>query len=145
MLNGTYRRRSYLNADGTPKPVSEFASERAIAENRPINDVETGIVTENGEIIWTQVSVAPLALPDASAVVITQDITERKRATKELGALHPVVAPKSERGSRLRRLGRTEPKVTTPRFRAALCQVRRSRRSLSLVVGVRCSAGWRGL
>ena len=84
LLNGTWRRRTYLNADGTPRPPNEMASARAIAENRPINDVETGIVTENGEIIWTQVSVAPLALPDASAVVITQDITERKRAAKEL-------------------------------------------------------------
>ena len=84
LLNGTYRRRTYLNADGTPKPPNELASERAVTENRPLNDVETGIVTENGEIIWTQVSVAPLALPDASAVVITQDITERKRAAKEL-------------------------------------------------------------
>jgi PAS domain S-box-containing protein len=84
LLNGTYRRRTYLNADGTPKPVKELASERAVTENRPINDAETGIVTENGEIIWTQVSVAPLALPDASAVVITQDITERKRAEEAL-------------------------------------------------------------
>jgi PAS domain S-box-containing protein len=84
LLNGTYRRRTYLNADGTPKPANEFPSARAVAENRSINDDETGIVTENGEIIWTQVSVAPLALPDASAVVITQDITERKRAEEAL-------------------------------------------------------------
>ena len=84
LLDGTYRRRTYLNADGTPKPPNEMASARAITENRPINDVETGIVTENREIIWTQVSVAPLALPDASAVVITQDITERKQAEQAL-------------------------------------------------------------
>jgi PAS domain S-box-containing protein len=84
LLNGAYRRRTYLNADGTPKPPDELASERAVVENRPINEVETGIVTENGEIIWTQVSVAPLALPDVSAVVITQDITERKRAEEAL-------------------------------------------------------------
>jgi PAS domain S-box-containing protein len=84
LLNGTYRRRAYLNADGTPKPANELASERAVTENRPINNVETGIVTENGEIIWTQVSVAPLALPDASAVVITQDITERRSAEEDL-------------------------------------------------------------
>jgi signal transduction histidine kinase len=58
----------------------------AIVEKRPFNDVETGIVTESGEIIWTQVSAAPLDLPDASAVVITQDITERKRAAEALEA-----------------------------------------------------------
>jgi PAS domain S-box-containing protein len=84
LLNGAYRRRAYLNADGTSKLSNGLPSERAITENRPLNDVETGIITESGEIIWTQVSVALLALPDASAVVITQDITERKRAAKEL-------------------------------------------------------------
>ena len=84
LLNGTWRRRTYLNADGTPKPLNELPSEHAVTENRPINDIETGIVTEDGGIIWTLVSVAPLALPDASAVVITQDITERKLAAKEL-------------------------------------------------------------
>jgi PAS domain S-box-containing protein len=46
--------------------------------------VEVGVVTETGEIIWTQVSVAPLTLPEASAVVITQDITERKQAEQAL-------------------------------------------------------------
>jgi PAS domain S-box-containing protein len=84
LLNGTWRRRTYLNKDGTPRPPNEMATKRAITENRPLNDVETGIVTENGEIIWTQVSVVPLALPDAGAVVITQDITERKRVVLEL-------------------------------------------------------------
>ena len=84
LLRGAHSHRTILNADGTPKLPDEFASERAMAENRPIYDAEAGIVMENGEIIWVQVSVAPLALPDASAVVITQDITERKRAAKDL-------------------------------------------------------------
>jgi PAS domain S-box-containing protein len=84
LLGGMYRRRSYLNADGTPKPPDEFPSEHAVAQDQPINDVEVGIVAENGEIIWTQVSVAPLALPEASAVVITQDITQRKHAEQAL-------------------------------------------------------------
>jgi PAS domain S-box-containing protein len=84
LLSGAHRDRTILNADGTPAPPHKLPSERAMAEKRPVNDVEAGIVLENGEIIWTQVSAAPLALPDASAVVITQDITERKRAAKEL-------------------------------------------------------------
>ncbi len=84
LLGGAYRRRSYLNADGTPKPSDELPSERAVTKGQTLNDYEVGIVTENGEVIWTQVSVAPLALPEASAVVITQDITERKRAEQAL-------------------------------------------------------------
>src|ERR1700674_1203162 len=84
LLNGTHRRRTILNADGTRMAPHELPSERAMAENRAVNNVETGIVTENDEIIWTQVSAVPLSLPDASAVVITQDITERKRAAEKL-------------------------------------------------------------
>jgi PAS domain S-box-containing protein len=86
LVDGTHRPSAILHADGTPMPSHEFPSERAMAENRPVNDVEAGIVTENGETIWVQVSVAPLDLPDARAVVITQDITERKRAAEELEA-----------------------------------------------------------
>jgi PAS domain S-box-containing protein len=84
LLNGAWLRRTYLDPDGTPKAAGQLPTERAMAANRRINDSEIGIVTENGEIIWVQVSVAPLTLPDASMVVITQDITERKRAAEKL-------------------------------------------------------------
>jgi PAS domain S-box-containing protein len=84
LLSTTRLRRAILKADGTPMLPHEFPSERAMTENRLVNDVEAGIVTENGEIIWVQESVAPLTLPDASAVVITQDITQRKRAAEAL-------------------------------------------------------------
>jgi PAS domain S-box-containing protein len=86
LLGGEHRRRKYLSADGTAKTPSQLASALSVAQNVALKEVETGIVTENGEITWVQVSVAPLALPDASAVVITQDITERKRAAKKLEA-----------------------------------------------------------
>jgi PAS domain S-box-containing protein len=84
LLSGTQMLRNFLNANGTTQLPDQFASARAIRENRPISNIETGIVMENGETVWVQVSVAPLSLPDASAVVITQDITERRRAAKEL-------------------------------------------------------------
>ncbi|MEY2518719.1 MAG: hypothetical protein QOF24_478 [Verrucomicrobiota bacterium] len=86
LLNGTHRRRTILHADGTPMLSHDLPSARAIAENRPVNDVQLGIVMENGETVWLQVSAAPLSLPDGSAVVITQDITERKRAAEALKA-----------------------------------------------------------
>jgi PAS domain S-box-containing protein len=86
LLGETWRQHTYLNADGTLRPPGERVIERAVAENRLVSGVETGVLMENGEIIWAEVSVAPLALPDISAVVITQDITERKRAARELEA-----------------------------------------------------------
>jgi PAS domain S-box-containing protein len=84
LLRGGALRRTILNADGTPMPPHEFPSARALRENRPISNLETGIVLENGETVWLQVSASPLALSDMSAVVVTQDITERKRAEEEL-------------------------------------------------------------
>ena len=50
-----------------------------MSEQRLVNGVETGAVMESGDIVWAKVSVAPLAVPDAKAVVIMQDITERKQ------------------------------------------------------------------
>jgi PAS domain S-box-containing protein len=84
LWGGAWQRRTFLNADGSPRLAGERVTERAVTEKRLVTGVETGAVMEYGEIIWAEVSVAPLFLPDASAVVITQDITERKRAAKDL-------------------------------------------------------------
>ena len=80
---GAYAQRKYIRPDGTPMPPDEFASVRASKEGQPVYGIETGIVMENGETIWTQVNAAPLSL-DGSIVVITQDITESKRADEEI-------------------------------------------------------------
>jgi hypothetical protein len=37
-----------------------------------------GTVKENGELIWTSINAAPLT--ESSAVTVTVDITERKKA-----------------------------------------------------------------
>ena len=81
---GAYRGRKYIREDGTEILPGELASTRAIVENGPVRDVVNGIVLEDGQTIWTQVSAAPLGLPDPRIVVITQDITARKRAEEEL-------------------------------------------------------------
>jgi len=84
LVFGDYRKRKYIREDGSEIPVSELASARAIAEHRAIRDVLNGIVLEDGEIIWTQVSAAPLGSDDPRFVVITQDVTRRKRIEDEL-------------------------------------------------------------
>lgn len=81
---GAYRNRKYIREDGTEIPVSELASTRAIVERQIVSNVVNGIVMEDGEIIWTQVSAAPVGLSDPRIVVITQDITERKQAAQQL-------------------------------------------------------------
>lgn len=86
LLRGNYTGRSYLRADGTPMLPHEFASLRALTEQRPVHDVETGVELEDSRVIWTNVNAAPL--PDEGVVVVTLDITERKQAEKRRAILY---------------------------------------------------------
>ena len=91
LLQGEYRQRTYLHSDGTRMPVDEFASVRATREQRPILNVETGVVKENGQIVWTNVNAVPLDLPEWSIVVTTTDITLRKNAEGKAAQLAAIV------------------------------------------------------
>ena len=73
-----------IRPDGTPMPVAEYASVRALKERRQIENVEMGIVKSDSEITWMNVSAAPLFLEKYGVVVTYGDITERKRAEGEL-------------------------------------------------------------
>jgi PAS domain S-box-containing protein len=84
MKSGSYKNRQYLQADGSPMTADGFASTQAARTNETIYDVETGILKENGETVWTSVSAVPVDLPDWKTVVVTADITERKRMEDEL-------------------------------------------------------------
>ena len=75
-----YQQRQYLRPDGAPMAAEEFASARVFREQQPVTNVETGIVTEAGDAIWTSVSAAPVDFLDWRMVVVATDITERKRA-----------------------------------------------------------------
>jgi PAS domain S-box-containing protein len=77
-IRGDYKSRKYLRPDGTQMPEEEYASVRAFREQRTIHDVETGVLMEDGHVIWTNVNAAPVAFPDWKVVIITMDITERK-------------------------------------------------------------------
>lgn len=88
LLDQEHRSRRIIRANGTPMPSTEFASNRALAENRTIYNTETGIVLENGEVVWTSVSAAPVDVPDVGAVVATVDISDSKRAEQALRESH---------------------------------------------------------
>ena len=79
LLDGEYHNRKYIREDGSEIPTSELASTRAIAEKKAVRNVVNGILLKNGEVIWTEVSAAPLGSSTDKVVVITQDISERKR------------------------------------------------------------------
>jgi PAS domain S-box-containing protein len=87
LVSGTYKSRQYHRGDGTLMLPAEFASVRALAEQRAVHNVEAGVVKEDGTIVWTSVSAAPIGLAELSVVVVTVDITERRRAESERQAL----------------------------------------------------------
>ena len=82
--NGSYKTRKYLRADGTPMPAEEFAGMQALKQHKAVWNVETGIVTEDGGIIWTDVSAMPVSLSGWKVVIVTTDVTERKRTQDAL-------------------------------------------------------------
>ncbi len=85
LIEGKQRSRKYLRSDGSFKPPAEFASHIAIDENRLASNIETGIVKEDGAIIWTSVSAVPLT--SGGAVISTVDITDRKLAEAKIKAV----------------------------------------------------------
>ncbi len=68
-----------LRPDGSAMPAEEFASVRALTEQRPIRDLEMGIVTREG-VHWILVSAVPSPHPDYGVIVVYVDISERKQA-----------------------------------------------------------------
>ena len=68
-----------IRPDGTPLPVDEYSSVRALRENRRIENVEMGIVKGGGEITWVNVTAEPIPLENFGVAIAYVDITERKQ------------------------------------------------------------------
>jgi two-component system CheB/CheR fusion protein len=77
LLKGDQARRRHVRPDGTPMPAGELAGARAVREQRAVHHVETGVVKEDGSIVWTDVSAIPVAFPDWKAVVATFELPAR--------------------------------------------------------------------
>ncbi len=73
-----------IRTDGTPMPSEEYASVRAMKENRLIENVEMGIVKDNDHITWISVTAAPIPIEQYGVVITYGDITGRIIAEKAL-------------------------------------------------------------
>ena len=76
-----------IRPDGTLMPTDEYASVRALRENRRIENIEMGIVKPDAEIIWISVTAAPLLLEKYGVVATYGDISARKRAEQDYQTL----------------------------------------------------------
>ncbi len=77
-----------VRPNGTPMPADEYASVRALKENRLIENIEMGIVKSSSETTWISVSAAPMPLEEYSVVITYSDIGARKRAEEEIRRLN---------------------------------------------------------
>jgi len=71
-----------VRLDGSDFPPEEFASVRALKENKPILNVEMGVLKSKDDFAYISVNAAPI--PDIGVVASFQDITEKINATRTL-------------------------------------------------------------
>ncbi|MDK9706185.1 MAG: PAS domain S-box protein [Desulforhopalus sp.] len=72
-----------IRPDGSPMPVAEYASTRALQEKRLVENVEMGIVKPGAEITWINVTATPLNLEKYGVVVTYVDVTARRSMEAE--------------------------------------------------------------
>lgn len=73
-----------IRSDGTPMLPEEYASVRALHEQRLIRNVEMGIVKGSRQVTWISVTAAPIPLENYGVAIAYGDITERKLAEAAL-------------------------------------------------------------
>ena len=81
-----------IRPDGSDMPQEEYASMRALKENRLIENSEQGVVGSDGRITWLNVTAAPIPLDNHGVVVTYADITDRKRLEMDLYAYKNIVS-----------------------------------------------------
>lgn len=67
-----------IRTDGTPMPVEEFASVKALRENCLVENVKMGLVKNASDITWINASAAPIPIENEGVVIVYSDISERK-------------------------------------------------------------------
>jgi PAS domain S-box-containing protein len=73
-----------IRTDGKPMLPKEFASVRALKDNRLVENVEMGIVKSDKDITWINVTAAPLDLQNYGVAITYNDISDRKQAEQAL-------------------------------------------------------------
>ncbi|MBF0203561.1 MAG: response regulator [Desulfamplus sp.] len=74
-----------IRGDGSFMPVDEYASVRALKENRIIQNVEMGFMKKHsGDVVWLNVTAAPIPLDKYGVAIAYSDVTETHQIVKQL-------------------------------------------------------------
>jgi two-component system cell cycle sensor histidine kinase/response regulator CckA len=73
-----------IHPDGTPMQTDEFASVRALKENRRIENVQMGVVKGSEGVTWINVTAAPIPLDNFGVAITYGDITDQKAIEEAL-------------------------------------------------------------
>jgi PAS domain S-box-containing protein len=73
-----------IRVDGSIMPPEEFASVRAMRENRLIENIEMGIVKDEDSITWINVNAAPIPTESYGLAITYGDVTERRKSEEAL-------------------------------------------------------------
>ncbi len=80
-----------VHRDGSPMPPSEYASVRALREQRLIEPVEIGVLKPDGATAWISVTAAPIPLAGYGVVAAYTDVSERMQNEQALARLAAII------------------------------------------------------
>jgi PAS domain S-box-containing protein len=73
-----------IRPDGSAMPSDEYASVRALREQRLVADIAMGVRTPGGETTWLNVTATPMPLAGHGVVVVYKDMTVRVQMDQAL-------------------------------------------------------------
>jgi PAS domain S-box-containing protein len=77
-----------IRPDKSPMPPEEYASVRALNEQRRVENVEMGVAKGKDKITWISVTASPLPIKNYGVVITYNDITQRIQAEDALRQAH---------------------------------------------------------
>ena len=75
---------SIIRPDGSPMPQNEYASVRAMNEQRRVEGVDMGVIRPDGAITWITVSAEPVSEAGMGVIIVYSDISDRKQVENTL-------------------------------------------------------------
>ena len=73
-----------IRPDGSPMPARELPSVIALKEKRSVEHVEMGLLKGFADVVWLNVTAAPIPVKGYGVAVAFQDVTDRKLAEERI-------------------------------------------------------------